>query len=75
MEKKWDRMLIKRKNTSSEMPENNLFENYFGERTVKRINELVDGSRPFAIQSKPDLEQSIQPGLHDAISDLESRYR
>lgn len=44
MERKWDRNLIKRNNTSSEMYENNLFENYFGDRTLKKIESLLNGS-------------------------------
>ena len=43
LEQKWDRCLIKRNNTSSEMPENNLFENYFGERTLRQVEALLNG--------------------------------
>ena len=46
-EKKWDFCLIKRNNTSAEMYENNIFENYFGDQTVKRIENLLkQESRP-----------------------------
>ena len=31
----WDRGLVKRNNTSSEMYENNVFENYFSESVVR----------------------------------------
>ena len=43
MEKRWDRCLIKRNNFSAEMPENNQFENYFGESTLRRVEALIDG--------------------------------
>ena len=43
LEKKWDRCLVKRNNTSSEMPENNLFDNYFDESTVRRVEALING--------------------------------
>jgi len=44
LEKKWDRCLIKRNNTSSEMAENNLFENYFGQSDLRRVEALIDGN-------------------------------
>lgn len=36
-ERAWDRGLIKRNNTSKEMYENNLFENYFSESVVRQV--------------------------------------
>ena len=36
-ERAWDRGLIKRNNTSREMYENNLFENYFSDSVVRQV--------------------------------------
>ncbi len=44
-EQAWDRGLIKRNNTSKEMYENNLFENYFTESVVRQFEAQISGSR------------------------------
>lgn len=42
LERNWDRNLVKRNNNSRELYENNRFENYFSESTVRHVAALVD---------------------------------
>jgi hypothetical protein len=49
MERAWDRGLLKRNNTSKEMYENNLFENFFSSSTVRHVQGLLDNSNRPAI--------------------------
>ena len=72
LERKWDKGLIKRNNTSSEVYENNLFENYFGQDAMTKFQASLENERN---TEQNDIGEAIQSGLHAAISELEARYR